>query len=594
MEYSIYKDDKTENTVFKIKDILKNLLGLELEEDIFEAYSNNGKGLYSVRVKIPLTNIGTNGKGTTLSNALASGYAEFMERLQNNILISIDNKEFIIAPDEKIYTLKQLLCSEISKFLPENSLRNLNKYINIRDKLKTDKVVMTPFYSLKSQKEVDLPFSILLKIQGSNGMAAGNTIEEAMVQGFSEICERYAVLKIFSEKIVMPDIPKSEYEHYENIMNIIKYLEKKGYEISIKDASLGKKIPVVCLLFKDTKNETLSVGFASQPSLPVSIERCLTEFAQGFKNIENKKLYSDFYITESEYKYFYEMKIFSIIERIFEAGLTTKLNKYLEDQFYSEKVSYDFSKSAWFSETENITNKELLEFLISSISNITDNSIYVRDMSFLGFPAFYIFIPEISNIHIFNEERFNSENNLLICNKYIGQKVNSNKKNKMLDVLLSVFEYKIQYLVPSNIDISILETIYYILLCSIALNDKVKTKFYTQIMLEKNKSIRFLKGRGLKLVYYIYDLYSMKLKNIEEEKIIDNLKLKYQDEEINLFNNFIKNLCFETIEQMILPHIKSSKKTLKDTDLYKKLISIYKKNIPSQLELKRFFDNLNI
>ena len=81
MNYSIYKDDKPEQTVDKIKSILNNL-GIETVED-FKRHKENE--VASVRITIKGSNdTGTNGKGTTEEKALASGYAEFMERLQTN------------------------------------------------------------------------------------------------------------------------------------------------------------------------------------------------------------------------------------------------------------------------------------------------------------------------------------------------------------------------------------------------------------------------------------------------------------------------------------------------------------------------------
>lgn len=38
-------------------------------------------------------------------------------------------------------------------------------------------------------------------------MSAGNTIEEAVVQGLSEIIERYIQRRLFIEKPVLPTIP---------------------------------------------------------------------------------------------------------------------------------------------------------------------------------------------------------------------------------------------------------------------------------------------------------------------------------------------------------------------------------------------------
>lgn len=48
--------------------------------------------------------IGTNGKGVTKEYALASAYAEFMERLQSNFLLKssfLNKEDMLIYKDEK-------------------------------------------------------------------------------------------------------------------------------------------------------------------------------------------------------------------------------------------------------------------------------------------------------------------------------------------------------------------------------------------------------------------------------------------------------------------------------------------------------------
>ena len=80
--YSKHKDRDPQGTVEVIVGMLEQA-GLDTE---MRWTSHPFEGLCSNRVTIAGTNIGTNGKGTSEQYCLASGYAEFMERLQNNIL----------------------------------------------------------------------------------------------------------------------------------------------------------------------------------------------------------------------------------------------------------------------------------------------------------------------------------------------------------------------------------------------------------------------------------------------------------------------------------------------------------------------------
>ena len=106
--YSKHKDRDPQGTVDGIVAMLEQA-GLDTE---MRWTSHPFEGLCSNRVTIAETNIGTNGKGTSEQYCLASGYAEFMERLQNNILGStalsgaeiFERRGFLAAPDERYAT----------------------------------------------------------------------------------------------------------------------------------------------------------------------------------------------------------------------------------------------------------------------------------------------------------------------------------------------------------------------------------------------------------------------------------------------------------------------------------------------------------
>ena len=76
-----YKEVPPEETVKKIKSILK-----EMKIDVEEVWDKKSSvGTYSLRVRIKGTDMGQNGKGMTKEFAMASAYAEFLERFQNGV-----------------------------------------------------------------------------------------------------------------------------------------------------------------------------------------------------------------------------------------------------------------------------------------------------------------------------------------------------------------------------------------------------------------------------------------------------------------------------------------------------------------------------
>ena len=217
MQYSIYKDCTVNETIKRIQIILKTLK-LNYKEEIYEQSIKSEFMPYSTHIwMFGNKELGTNGKGTTLKNAQASGYAEFIERLENQAFFKLTNKNFYYSPDEKICSVNNL--SDLKKyFISEKFLCDCNKmhkYIfdnNITNLLDFNKeTILVPFYDVFKNNVINLPIFIIQYLQCTNGMSAGNTPEEALVQGLSEICERYSMKQVIEKEIIMPDIPKEVY-----------------------------------------------------------------------------------------------------------------------------------------------------------------------------------------------------------------------------------------------------------------------------------------------------------------------------------------------------------------------------------------------
>jgi ribosomal protein S12 methylthiotransferase accessory factor YcaO len=56
-----------------------------------------------------------------------------------------------------------------------------------------DFLFVEDFFSLDSNYNIKLPIGLIYKIFGTTGLSAGNTLEESLVQGLSELCERYVL-----------------------------------------------------------------------------------------------------------------------------------------------------------------------------------------------------------------------------------------------------------------------------------------------------------------------------------------------------------------------------------------------------------------
>ncbi len=581
MKYNILKETNPKNTVKTIKNILQKI-NLKIDEEIVIHKRRSKYIPYSLKVFMrDNKQLSANGKGSNLNNAEASAYAEFMERLQAQFLLTLDNDKNLYAPDEEIVEFDCLKNNELSNFVKSidllkaiNTLVNSNLDYDFEEK--ENKVILVPFYSFKKNTIVKLPVNIISFIQGSTGLAAGNTIEEALVQGLSEICERFVQTKVINENISMPNIPSEQFNKYEKIHGMIKLFRKNGYIVSIKDASLGMNFPVVCTVIYSKKNDTISIKFGSHPSLPVAIERCLTEFAQG-QDITAENINIPFETFISKYglmQTIYEKRLNFLNEKIQICNVFMENCDYLQEQFYRRKPLYDFSTKNWIQTDNNIDNKGLLKFLIKSINKHTDE-IYVRDISFLGFPSVIITIP---HMNFFIDDQLEKIENKIKLQHWI--------KNGMNDSELSIEEFFMaiwtqgppiffrEYNTSSKFPNE-----YLLLLCSIILNDYKNIIKYSECILFNKKSYEIYKQDFISNIILINKFYNMKQQDIQEEEIFNVLRKTYNQDYIKKFKAFIKYLSFDVIKNII----KYNNKITNEANSNEEKLNIIKKKLIEQM-----------
>lgn len=82
-------------------------------------------------------------------------------------------------------------------------------------------------------------------------MAAGNTIEEAMVQGLSEILERYVIRQCILKRLSPPELSQNLFNSLDNnkqILESINAIEHSGrYSVKVRDLSLELKFQPLAL-----------------------------------------------------------------------------------------------------------------------------------------------------------------------------------------------------------------------------------------------------------------------------------------------------------------------------------------------------------
>ena len=287
-----FKESLPEETVQNLLEILRSLK-IETQEVVpYKSKINTN----SLRVVFKGTNIGTNGKGVNEAYCRASAYAEFFERFQNNYLNPYprnneDEYEFKQFPDEVYLTSEELVNQDdpfLNHFFEEQGIGNasfeekveLFASINVPDK--DDRYLCLPFYNVFRRKVQFLPARILYLAYGTNGMVAGNTFAEAVVQGLSEIVERIVQKELIIHPQSLPTVPDEYIKNFRYVYDIyLKAKELKGYKVIMKDCSLGGKYPVAGLLIIEEGTGRFGLKLGSHPNFGVAMERTLTEATQG-------------------------------------------------------------------------------------------------------------------------------------------------------------------------------------------------------------------------------------------------------------------------------------------------------------------------
>lgn len=375
---------------------LKNILNSNNIE-INESEINDNFGLYSLNIKVKSCNkLSANGKGISVKHAKASAYAELLERLQNNCnFYDLESHEFKLKrSDEKHLEFNKLT------FETKNLIRN--HIIPNENILPKEVFSLLPFFNVRSQKFVEIPHRQVFFTCGSNGMCSGNTVYEAITHGICEIYERHILKKFYNEKLKFREIPYSILKGKEK--NAVDEIKKNGFNLTIYDMTDEGVFPVYAVtLEKDGKG---IINFGSSPNYYIAIQRCLTEIVQGFK-AENEydhylvKLYKSENLTNKEKN--------KILLDAFRKG-TSYSKEYIENNLLEFNPDY-LEK---FME-KDLTTKDTCKKMIEIALNLKYD-IYIRDVSFMKFPSYYVYIPGLSEVEIASLNREYIEN-LELLNK---------------------------------------------------------------------------------------------------------------------------------------------------------------------------------
>ena len=345
----------------------------------------------------------SNGKGIVSDASKASALGEYIERLQtNNFFIDFHLPNRKYYPDEVAFEFGGgYLNDELRKiYNPDGSLSD-DELVDYNSDYE-DKVVALPFQKHSDGQSVYIPINILSNLYVSNGLATGNTPEEAKVQALSEIFERYAKIQIIKNGYALPKFPEEIIHSFERLSHDVHALRALGYIVEVLDASLGGKFPVTAISLINPENSTLFVSFGAHPIVQVSLERTMTELMQG-RDLENldafeiptfdMSLVSDSFNLESHF---------------------IDSNGKLGFGFLSAKKSFTYTP--WeYSAQGSAAEYDFLLGILKSMKK----EMYVREYNYLGFYSCQMIVPSVSEVYPIEDLTYNNKNNGKLIRKMV-------------------------------------------------------------------------------------------------------------------------------------------------------------------------------
>lgn len=281
-----YKDRAPSETVTSVKKILAQA-GISVLEQWFDSKVANA---YSLRVSIVDTDYGANGKGVTKELARASAYGELIERLGSGIICKHGERKrtadvgFVFMPDEKMLSQEyyeseangKIVRSILGPFAdgPDLGLENWKRM--------DGDLIGIPFYNEITAEQEYVP-NTMLRVYGSNGMAAGNSKSEAFVQAVSEIFERYCLQTIIRQKLTPPIISRAYIQNkYPLIDKMLSSIESNpNITVIVRYCAAQTGFPVIAVCLYDKVKHSDLISFGAHPVEEIAMERAITELFQG-------------------------------------------------------------------------------------------------------------------------------------------------------------------------------------------------------------------------------------------------------------------------------------------------------------------------
>ena len=247
------------------------------------------------------------GKGLTNEQAQASASMEFAERYS---WLHFDYPEY---EGYQVGSYEEILKGETPTVAPEYFLEN---FINLKKRNElTREIGAIPLKwikgdSLTSGKKFYYPINWHNMAIGSNGLAAGNSLEEAIIQALCEVIERENLFKFFVEKKAAKNLDQDSIES-PLVREVLTNSRARGINFTIKDISFDFKATtfIVRGIAESEKGKLAykGVGQGTATSPEKALIRSLAEYFESYSLTKKKEMEFKEKIGEDISKYYEQL-----------------------------------------------------------------------------------------------------------------------------------------------------------------------------------------------------------------------------------------------------------------------------------------------
>jgi len=234
------------------------------------------------------------GKGRTIAQARTSALCEALERFSG--VYQGDESQLSGSLTElpgPAITFNQLQNFSNQQFNQREQINACteDRRRQVPERLTADtRINWTPAWSLQDLSQHWVPLNYCYAeapdssqhwygIHNPNGVAAGNCMEEAIIQGFLELVERDATAIWWYNCVPRPSVPTT---HLDTpfVSRLRQQYQEQGWALWLLDLTTDLGIPVCAALAHNPDTQRFAIGFGCHFDWPLAIERALTELNQ--------------------------------------------------------------------------------------------------------------------------------------------------------------------------------------------------------------------------------------------------------------------------------------------------------------------------